>query len=95
MNQVSQERHILVVPVVLIRRAGIPRRRFSRMVLAGSSYEYRLNLVPRDHNDPERGVVKVDVEALCATGWEFVSSRVSQEGDELSVFRHLVPPVDG
>jgi hypothetical protein len=56
----------------------------------GTPYRYKLQLVPH-----ERSVVGVgDQQWMNAVdplrGWELISSRVTDEGDELRLLRHIV-----
>jgi hypothetical protein len=61
----------------------------------GAPYRYRLQLVPRDHSEgaTDAGEALAEAnqsEARSAPGWEFVSSRTTGEGDELTMFRQVV-----
>jgi len=65
----------------------------SLFVGVGSPYRYWLHLVPHDH--PQRldhESSSMDAEACREAGWELVSSRVDQDGDEVLVFRSALAP---
>jgi hypothetical protein len=56
----------------------------------GTSYRNRLLLVPHGDAVAEHPSAGPDVEALRASGWELVSSTISEDGDDLLVFRHPI-----
>ncbi len=58
------------------------------MGTVGSSYRNRLLLVPHGDTVAEHRPAGPDVEALRASGWELVSTSISEDGDDLLVFRH-------
>ena len=62
----------------------------SAVALVGAPYRYRLHLVPHDFVERDGTEVDADSGARPVPGWELVSSRVTSDGDELSVFRRPV-----
>ncbi len=65
----------------------------------GEPYRYKLNLVPRDHHAGDgrwaecagkRQWAGCDRSHDPMPGWELITSRVTQDGDELSLFRRPI-----
>lgn len=67
------------------------RRIFWPVATVGGTYRNRLLLVPHDHDVRADGCAPPDVDALCASGWELISSGVTEDGDDLLMFRHPHP----
>jgi hypothetical protein len=59
----------------------------------GEPYRYKLNLVPRDHLAGSSQWADCDPSHDPMPGWELITSRVTQDGDELSLFRRPIESV--